>query len=218
MIFGEVLIENRFWTDTIKILKNSQNVILRSQFLSMFPRLLSNFDQLNTFRTEQRKIFVKIDFCTAVKFDEFLLLCVYVTFLVCHFLFLLCFFPKTQKDQKYFCCFSSPFVCFGFLHLFRFICYCQFAIRKPKKILLCLLVSFVLVSNSKTPKIFAVLLWFVKFILSSMVFGGWSMVFISYYPSYTSEKAIMTIYDNLIVVRGWYELYLFSFLYIYSSM
>jgi hypothetical protein len=76
----------------------------------------------------------------------------------------------------------------------------------------------VLVSNSKTPKIFAVLLWFVKFIMSSMVFGGWSVVFILYYPSYTSEKAIMTIYDNLIVVRGWYELYLFSFLYIYSSM
>jgi uncharacterized ion transporter superfamily protein YfcC len=24
--------------------------------------------------------------------------------------------------------------------------------------------------------------------MSSMVFGGWSVVFISYYPSYTSEK------------------------------
>jgi hypothetical protein len=31
-------------------------------------------------------------------------------------------------------------------------------------------------------------------------------------------KAIMTIYDNSTVVRGWYELYLFLFLYIYSSM
>ena len=59
---------------------------------------------------------------------------------------------------------------------------------------------------------------FVKFFMSSMVFGGWSMVFIPYYSNYTSEKAIMTIYDDLIVVRGWYELYLFSFLYIYSSM
>ena len=142
MIFGEVLPENRFWTVTKKILKNSQNVILRSQFLCMFPRLLSNFHQLNTFRAEQRKNFLKIDYCTAVKFDEFLLLCVYVTLLVFIFLFLLCFFPKTQKDQKYFCCFSSPFVYFGFLLLFCFICYCWFAIRKSKKILLCLLVSF----------------------------------------------------------------------------
>ena len=141
MIFGEVLPENRFWTVTEKILKNSQKVILRSQFFCMFPRLLSNFYQLNTFRFEQWKNFLKIEYCTAVKFDEFLLLCVYVTFLVWHFMFLLCFFPKIQKDQKYFCCFSSPFVCFGFLHLFRFICYCQFAIRKPKKILLCLFVS-----------------------------------------------------------------------------
>ena len=142
MIFGEVLPENRFWTVTIKILKNSQSVILRSQFLCMFPRLLSNFHQLNTFRFEQRKNFLKIDYCTAVKFDEFLLLCVYVTLLVFIFLFLLCFFPKTQKDQKYFCCFSSPFAYFGFLLLFRFVCYRWFAIRKSKKILLCLLVSF----------------------------------------------------------------------------
>ena len=62
--------------------------------------------------------------------------------LVCYFLFLFCFFPKTQKDQKHFCCFSLPFVCFGFLHLSCFICYRWFAIRKSKKILLCLLVSF----------------------------------------------------------------------------
>lgn len=43
MIFGEVLPENRFWAVTKKILKTSQNVILRSQFLCIFPRLLSNF-------------------------------------------------------------------------------------------------------------------------------------------------------------------------------
>ena len=108
----------------------------------MFPRLLYNFHQLNTFRFEQWKNFLKIEQCTAVKFDEFLLLCVYVTLLVFIFLFLLNFLPKTQKDQKYFCCFSSPFVYFGFLLLFCFICYRWFAIRKSKKILLCLLVSF----------------------------------------------------------------------------
>ena len=110
MIFGEVLPENRFWTVTRKIRAHSQNVILSFQFLCRFPRLLSNFHQLNTFRSEQRKIFVKIDFSTAVRFGRFLPSCFSVFLLVFILLFLLCFFPKTQKDQKYFCCFSSPFI------------------------------------------------------------------------------------------------------------
>ena len=173
---------------------------------------------MNTFRAEQRKIFVKIDYCTAVKFDEFLLLCVYVTLLVFIFLFLLCFFPKTQKDQKYFCCFSSPFAYFGFLLLFCFICYRWFAIRKSKKILFCLLVSLCSCSQFENTKIFVVLLWFVKFIMEFNGLRWLERGFHSILFKLHKWKAIMTIYDNSTVVRGWYGLYLFSFLYIYSSM
>ena len=81
MIFGEVLSKNRFCAVTKKIRTHSQNVILSCQFLSMCPRLLSNFRQLNTFWSEQWKIFVKFDFCTAVRIWQIsviLLFCVSV--------------------------------------------------------------------------------------------------------------------------------------------
>jgi hypothetical protein len=86
-------------------------------------------------------------------------MCIHVS-LSLLFLFL---FPlsKTQKDQKYFHCFS----------LFAFLgCYLWFALlaifglvfEKSKNILLCLLFPFVLVSKIENPKIFVVLLQFCK--------------------------------------------------------
>jgi hypothetical protein len=64
---------------------------------------------------------------------------------------------KTQKDQKYLCCFSL----FVFL-----VCYLWFALlaifgllfEKSKNILLCLLFPSVLVSKIENPKIFVALL------------------------------------------------------------
>ena len=144
-----------------------------------------------------------------------LLLSVSVSFLS---FVLVCFLSKTQKDQKYFCCYSLPFVYFGFLLLFCFVCYRWFAIRKPKKIFLCLLVFFCSCFQFENTKN----IW-----CSSLVckvhheFNGlrWLERGFHFILSKLHKwKAIMTIYDNLIVVRGWYELYLFSFLYIYSSM
>ena len=57
VISWELLPEDRFCAGTEKIRKNSQNVILSCKFTSTFPRLLSNFHQLNTFRSEQLQIF-----------------------------------------------------------------------------------------------------------------------------------------------------------------
>jgi hypothetical protein len=74
------------------------------------------------------------------------------------FLFLL---SKTQKDQKYFRCFSL------FVFLVCYLWFVLFAIfgllfEKSKNILLCLRFPFVLVSKIENPKIFVVLLRFCK--------------------------------------------------------
>jgi hypothetical protein len=101
------------------------------------------------------------------------------------FLFLL---SKTQKDQKYFRCFSL----FAFL-----VCYLWFALlaifglvfEKYKNILLCLLFPFVLVSKSKTQKYLLFFFGFVKFVAEfSLPLLHWSLVFTSYYSSHTCEK------------------------------
>ncbi|MBS2111343.1 hypothetical protein KFZ36_26490, partial [Salmonella enterica subsp. enterica serovar Typhimurium] len=73
-----------------------------------------------------------------------------------------------------------------FVSLYLVLLVCYKKTQKDFALFACFLLF--LFPNSKTPKIFAVLLWFVKFIMSSMVFGGWSVVFILYYPSYTSER------------------------------
>jgi hypothetical protein len=68
---------------------------------------------------------------------------------------------KTQKDQKYFRCFSL----FGSLvfHLwFALLAIFSLLLEKPKNILLCLLFSSVFVSKIENTKIFVVLLWFCK--------------------------------------------------------
>ena len=90
---------------------------------------------MNTFRPEQRKNFLKIDYCTAVKFDEFLLLCVCVTLLVFILLFLLCFFPKTQKDQKYF----FTICLFWFLAFILLLLVCYKKIQKDFALFACFL-------------------------------------------------------------------------------
>jgi hypothetical protein len=113
-------------------------------------------------------------------------LCIHISLsLLFSFLFLL---SKTQKDQKYFCCFSlfvslAFYLCFALLAIFGLL------FEKSKNILLSCFFLSPLFQKSKTQKY---LLFF--FGLSLL---HWSLVFTSYYSSHTSEKAIMTTYDNL---------------------
>jgi hypothetical protein len=91
--------------------------------------------------------------------------------------------------------------------------------EKSKNILLCSLFSSVLASKIKNPKIFVVLLRFCKVccrVQSHVAPLELGIHFILF--KLHKWKKIMMTYDNRDVVRGWYELYLFSFLYIYSSM
>jgi hypothetical protein len=66
------------------------------------------------------------------------------------FYFLL-LFSKTQKDQKYFCCFSL-FGSLVFLPLVCFTCYFSLLFEKPKNILLCLLFPSTFASKIENPK------------------------------------------------------------------
>ena len=156
MIFGEVLPENRFWTVTRKIRAHSQSVILSCQFLCRFPRLLSNFHQLNTFRAEQRKIFVKIDFCTAVRFWQISAISLFCVSFSLLFLVFALFPSQNTKRPKIFLLFLfttcvSWFLAFVLLYLLLLVCYKKtqkdfalfvcfllflFAIRKHQKYLL----------------------------------------------------------------------------------
>jgi hypothetical protein len=112
------------------------------------------------------------------------------------FLFL---FPlsKTQKDQKYFHCFSS----FAFLvSSFGLLCslFSVWCLKNPK--IFCFVCYFLpfLFQKSKTQKYLLFFFGFVKFVVEfSLPWLHWSLVFTSYYSSHTSEKAIMTTYDNL---------------------
>jgi hypothetical protein len=74
------------------------------------------------------------------------------------FLFLL---SKTQKDQKYFHCFSS-FVFLASYLWFALLAIFGLVFEKSKNILLCSLFPFALVSKIENPKIFVILLWFCK--------------------------------------------------------
>ena len=128
MIFGEVLPENRFWTVTRKIRTHSQNVILSCQFLCRFPRLLSNFHQLNTFRAEQRKIFVKIDFCTAVRFWQISAISLFCVSFSLLFLVFALFPSQNTKRPKIFLLFLFTicllwFLAFVSLYLLLLVCY-----------------------------------------------------------------------------------------------
>ena len=128
MIFGEVLPENRFWTVTRKIRAHSQNVILSCQFLCRFPRLLSNFHQLNTFRAEQRKIFVKIDFCTAVRFWQISAISLFCVSFSLLFLVFVLFPSQNTKRPKIFLLFLFTicllwFLAFVSLYLLLLVCY-----------------------------------------------------------------------------------------------
>jgi hypothetical protein len=73
--------------------------------------------------------------------------------------------------------------------------------------------------NKKLQKYLLFFFGFVKFVAEFRPpLLHWSLVFTLYYSSHTSEEQYWwhtTIRD---VVGGWYELYLLSFLYIYSSM
>jgi hypothetical protein len=74
------------------------------------------------------------------------------------FLFLL---SKTQKDQKYFRCFSL-FVSLAFYLWFALLAIFGLQFEKSKNISLCSLFPFALVSKIENPKIFVVLLRFCK--------------------------------------------------------
>jgi hypothetical protein len=74
---------------------------------------------------------------------------------------LLFLISKTQKDQKYFCCFSL-FAFLVFWLWFALLAILGLILEKSKNILLCLLLHSVLVSKIKNPKIFVVLLRFCK--------------------------------------------------------
>jgi hypothetical protein len=95
---------------------------------------------------------------------------------------------KTQKDQKYFRCFSL----FAFL-----VCYLWFALlpifgllfEKSKNILLCLLFPSFLFQKSKTQKYLLFFICFVKFVVGfSLSLLHWNLVFTLYYSSHTSEE------------------------------
>jgi hypothetical protein len=74
---------------------------------------------------------------------------------------LLFLLSKTQKDQKYFRCFSL-FVSLAFYLWFALLAIFGLIFEKSKNILLRLLFPFVLVSKIENPKIFVVLLQFCK--------------------------------------------------------
>jgi hypothetical protein len=74
---------------------------------------------------------------------------------------LLFLLSKTQKDQKYFRCFSL-FVSLAFYLWFALLAIFGLVFEKSKNILRCLRFPFVLVSKIKNPKIFVVLLRFCK--------------------------------------------------------
>jgi hypothetical protein len=68
---------------------------------------------------------------------------------------------KTQKDQKYFRCFSL-FVSLAFYLWFALLAIFDLVFEKSKNIFLCSLSPFALVSKIENPKIFVVLLRFCK--------------------------------------------------------
>ena len=142
-------------------------------------------------------------------------------FLLFLFLFSFCFcfcfhlrfcfyFPKHKKSKNIFV--VSLGLLLQFLS-FSLLCFLvEFCYSKIQK-------DFALFALSiENPKIFVVLLWFCKVWFrvqrsSRNSIGAW---FSFHIIQATSEIAIMTIMTIQEVVRGWYELYLFSFLYIYS--
>ena len=77
------------------------------------------------------------------------------------FLLILLLLSKTQKDQKYFCCFSL--VCFFFFSpwfVFPFFLCLNYS-KNPKRFCFaCFPLWFLFLKKSKTPKIFVVILWF----------------------------------------------------------
>jgi hypothetical protein len=93
------------------------------------------------------------------------------------------------------------------------------SLKNPKYFALFAFFLLFLLQKFKNPKIFVVLLWFCKVscrVQSPVTPLELGIHFILFKPH--KWKAIMTTYAIRDVVRGWYELYLFSFLYIYSSM
>ena len=135
-----------------KFVRTARTLFWAANFCACSPGCYVTFISWTLFELSSVRISLKSITVLLSSFGRFLPSCFSVFLLVFIFLFLLCFFPKTQKEQKYFCCFSSPFVYFGFLLLSCFICYRWFAIRKSKKILLCLLVSFCSCSQFENTK------------------------------------------------------------------
>jgi hypothetical protein len=102
------------------------------------------------------------------------------------FLFLL---SKTQKDQKYFRCFSlfAFLVCYLW---FCFTCYFRFAIWKIQKYFALFAISFCSCFKNRKPQKYLLFFFgFVKFVAEfSLPLLHWSSVFTLYYSSHTSEE------------------------------
>jgi hypothetical protein len=111
---------------------------------------------------------------------------IHVSFsLVFSFLLLL---SKTQKDQKYFRCFSIWF--FVLLSLVCFTCYFWFATWKTQKYFVLFATSFRSCFKNRKPQKYLLLFFgFVKFVAEfSLPLLHWSLVFTLYYSSHTSEE------------------------------
>ena len=122
-------------------------------------------------------------------------LCIFTfVFLSFFLLFLLCYrFPKHKKTKN-----ISVVSLYLFLQLVCLTSQFQLLFKNPKRFrFVCLFLS-VPAFKLENPKIFVVLLWFCKVycrvqqsFVTPLDFG-----FHIYYSSHTSEKAIITIYDN----------------------
>jgi hypothetical protein len=101
------------------------------------------------------------------------------------FLFLL---PKTQKDQKYFCCFSL-FVSLAFYLWFALLAIFGLVFENPKIFCFACYFLSLLFQKSKTQIYLLFSFGFVKFVAEfSLSLLHWSLVFTSYYSSHTSER------------------------------
>ena len=105
---------------------------------------------------------------------------------------------------------------FWFLAFILLSLVCYKKIQKDFALFACFLLF--LFPIRKHQKYFMFFFGFVKFIMEFNGLRWLERGFHSILFKLHKWKAIMTIYDNSTMVRGWYELYLFSFLYIYSSM
>ena len=145
-----------------KIVHTARTLFWAANFCACPPGCYLTFISWTLFGLSNGRFLLKSISVLLSGFGRFLSSCFSVFLLACILLFSLCFFPKTQKDQKYFCCFSSPFVYLVLCSYFTLFDIVSLLWENPKRFCFVCLFPFVLVSNPKIPKIFVVLLWFCK--------------------------------------------------------